>query len=225
MTLQLCWTNAGRLAEEKRQNPTDDIWTMLASAEVVDDDGTAHHLADHQLDAFFMILSIAGSETTRNALSQGMLAFAGEPEAFDALAGDPALVLTATDEVLRWSNPVLMFARTATRDIELDGEAIAKGDRMVIWYPSANRDDRVFADPFRFDVRRSPNPHLSFGGGGPHYCLGANLATKEIQVMLGALSRRFHRVEVVGEPAWSGVGPIHNVGVSLERLPVRLTPR
>lgn len=216
---------AGQLAEEKRKNPTDDIWTVLTTAEVPDENGDPVRLADHQLDAFFMILSIAGSETTRNALSQGILAFADRPDQFASLAYDPDLLHTATDEVLRWSNPVLMFARTATRDIELDGEAIRAGDRMVIWYPSANRDERVFEDPFRFDIRRSPNPHVTFGGGGPHYCLGANLAKKEIQVMLGALSRRFARVDVVGEPEWTGVGPIHNVGVSLQGLPIKLSPR
>ncbi|HEY6533449.1 MAG TPA: cytochrome P450 [Acidimicrobiales bacterium] len=214
---------AQKLTEEKRARPTDDIWTMLTTAEVVDDDGNASGLG-HQLDAFFMILSVAGSETTRNALSQGILAFAEEPEQFAALRRDPELLVPAADEVLRWSTPVLMFARTATRTVELGGETIEKGDRIVIWYPSANRDDRVFADPFRFDVTRTPNPHVSFGGGGPHYCLGANLAKKEIQVMLGALSRRFDRVEIAGAPEWSGVGPIHNVGVSLRRLPVRLSP-
>lgn len=213
-----------QLSAEKRAHPTDDIWTQLTSAELVDDEGRTSRLADHQLDAFFMILSVAGSETTRNALSQGMLAFGEEPDQFAALSGDPDLLVTAADEVLRWSTPVLMFARTATCDTVLGGQPIAKGDRIVIWYPSANRDDRVFADPFRFDCGRSPNPHVSFGGGGPHYCLGANLAKKEIQVMLGALTRRFSSIDIAGDPEWTGIGPVHNVGVSLQRLPVKLTP-
>jgi cytochrome P450 len=216
---------AGELAEEKRRNPTDDIWTVLTTAEVLDDEGNPSRLADHQLDAFFMILSIAGSETTRNALSQGILALTERPEQYEALAADPGLLASATDEVLRWSNPVLMFARTATRDVVVDGQQIRAGDRVVLWYPSANRDERVFDDPFRFDIGRTPNPHVTFGGGGPHYCLGANLAKKEIQVMLSALTRRFRAIEVVGDPEWSGVGPIHNVGVSLQHLPVKLVPR
>ena len=215
---------AQQLSEEKRANPTDDIWTELTVAEVIDDDGHATRLTGHQLDAFFMILSVAGSETTRNAISQGILALAEETEQFRSLRSEPDLVVPAAEEVLRWSSPVLMFTRTATRDVELGGASIEQGDRVVIWYPSANRDDLVFADPFHFDVRRTPNPHVAFGGGGPHYCLGANLAKKEIQVMLGALARRFDRIDVAADPEWIGLGPVHNVGVSLMHLPVRLIP-
>ncbi len=213
---------AQQLSERKRAHPTDDIWTQLTQAEVVDDDGNAQQLTGHQLDAFFMILSVAGSETTRNSLSQGILAMAEAPEQFALLGQDPEVLPTAADEVLRWSSPVLMFTRTATRDVELGGAPVRAGDRVVMWYPSANRDDLVFDDPFRFDVRRTPNPHVAFGGGGPHHCLGANLARKEIQVMLGALARRFSAIEVVEAPGWIGAGPVHNVGVSLHRLPVRL---
>jgi cytochrome P450 len=215
---------AQKLSEAKRSHPTDDIWSQLTQAEVIDDLGATTRLSDHQLDAFFMILSVAGSETTRNALSQGILALAQEPEQFAALRAQPELAVTGADEVLRWSSPVLMFTRTATRDTELGGVAIHQGDRVVLWYPSANRDDRAFADPFRFDLARSPNPHVAFGGGGPHHCLGANLAKKEIQVMLRALARRFDRVEVTGDAQWVGAGPVHNVGVSLLHLPVRLVP-
>ena len=213
---------ATQLAAEKRQHPTDDIWTQLTRAEVVDDDGHATRLTDHQLDAFFMILSVAGSETTRNAISQGILAMAEQPEQFRLLRSEPDLVVPGADEVLRWSSPVLYFSRTATCDTELGGAHIEKGDRVAIWYPSANRDEEVFADPFRFDVRRTPNPHVAFGGGGAHYCLGANLAKKEIQVMLGALSRRFDRIDVTAPPEWIGLGPVHNVGVSLLSLSVQL---
>lgn len=223
MTTQLAlFTYAQELSEEKRKNPTDDIWTQLTQAEVLDDDGNATRLTGHQLDAFFMILSVAGSETTRNALSQGVQALAERPEQFRSLRREPELVVPGADEVLRWSSPVLMFTRTATRDVELGGASVKEGDRVVIWYPSANRDEDVFADPFRFDVTRTPNPHVAFGGGGPHYCLGANLAKKEIQVMLGSLSRRFDRVELAGDAEWVGMGPVHNVGVSLLKLPVRL---
>ena len=163
---------AQKLSDEKRAQPTDDIWTQLTVAEVVDDDGTATRLSGHQLDAFFMILSVAGSETTRNVLSQGIQALADQPEQFRSLRSEPDLVVPGADEVLRWASPVLMFTRTATRDVELGGAPVEQGDRVVIWYPSANRDEDVFGDPFRFDVRRTPNPHVAFGGGGPHYCLG-----------------------------------------------------
>jgi len=215
---------AQQLSEEKRIRPTDDIWTQLTVAEVLDDDGNATQLTGFQLDAFFMILSVAGNETTRNALSQGIQALADQPQQFRSLRNEPDLVVPGADEVLRWASPVLMFTRTATRDVELGGAPIEQGDRVVIWYPSANRDEEVFPDPFRFDVRRSPNPHVAFGGGGPHYCLGANLAKKEIQVMLGSLSRRFDRIEMAGDPQWIGAGPVHNVGVSLLHLPIRLIP-
>ena len=116
------------------------------------------------------------------------------------------------------------FGRTATHDVELGGEVISAGDRVVVWYPSGNRDQRAFDQPFRFDIQRDPNPHVTFGGGGVHYCLGANLARKEIEVMLGALSERFD-VEITGEPRWLGVGTASNVGVGLDELPVRLIPR
>jgi cytochrome P450 len=215
---------AQQLSEEKRARPTDDIWTQLTVAEVIDDDGNATRLTGFQLDAFFMILSVAGNETTRNALSQGIQALADQPQQFRSLREEPGLVVPGADEVLRWASPVLMFTRTTTRDVELGGAPVERGDRVAIWYPSANRDEEVFLDPFRFDVRRTPNPHVAFGGGGPHYCLGANLAKKEIQVMLGSLSRRFDRVEMAGDPQWIGAGPVHNVGVSLLRLPIRLIP-
>jgi cytochrome P450 len=147
------------------------------------------------------------------------------PEQMEAIRTDPSLLPGAAEEVLRWSSPVLMFGRTATRDVELGGRQISAGDRLVLWYPSANRDEEVFADPFRFDIGRHPNPHVAFGGGGAHHCLGANLAKKEIQVMLAALVERFSLLEVVGEARWAGAGPAHNVGVSVESLPVRLRAR
>jgi cytochrome P450 len=108
--------------------------------------------------------------------------------------------------------------------VELGGVTIGAGDRVVLWYPSGNRDERVFDEPFRFDVRRDPNPHVSFGGGGPHYCLGANLARKEIEVMIGMLVEGYD-VDRTGDPAWLSAGPVHNVGVSIDSLPVRLAAR
>ena len=213
---------AQRLSEQKRASPTDDIWTKLTKAEVPDDNGESTALSNTELDAFFMVLAVGGSETTRNVLAQGMVALVEQPEQLAALRADPGLLPSAADEMIRWASPVLMFGRTATRDVVLGDQSIAAGDRVVLWYPSANRDERVFADPYRFDIRRHPNPHVSFGGGGPHYCLGANLAKKEIQVMMGALVRHFRTIELAGEPEWMGAGPVHNVGVSIDRLPIRL---
>ena len=214
---------ASELGRAKRAEPADDVWTLLAHAEVPDDDGGTTTLTDHELDLFMPILTIAGSETTRNALSQGIVALMAKPDQWRALADDPALVDGAVDEVIRWASPVLFFARTATTDVTLAGQDIAAGERIVMFYPSGNRDEAVFAEPFAFDIRRSPNPHVSFGGGGPHYCLGANLAKEEIRCLLGELARRT-RIEL-GEPQWLAAGPAHNVGLSIESLPMRLTAR
>jgi len=117
---------------------------------------------------------------------------------------------------------VSCFGSAGTRDIELGGQQLHAGDRVGLFYPSANRDENVFVDPFRFDIRRSPNPHLAFGGGGPHFCLGANLARAEIQVMIGALLRRFAAIEITSEPVWMSAGPSAAVGVAVQSLPVRL---
>jgi cytochrome P450 len=217
------FTYAKDLTDRKRREPADDVWTLVANAELLDDDGTVQRLEGMELEMFFVILAIAGSETTRNALSQGLLALLDHPGQLEELRHRPELWSAAGEELIRWASPVLYFGRTATADTELGGVRIAKGDRVVLWYPSGNRDERVFDDPFRFDIHRDPNPHVSFGGGGPHYCLGANLAKKEVQALMGALVRRFD-VEVTGPPVWTGAGPVHNVGVSLDALPIRLLP-
>jgi cytochrome P450 len=218
------FTYAEQLTERKRREPADDVWTRIAQAEIPGEDGSVTRLEGLELEMFFVILAIAGSETTRNALSQGLLALVDHPDQLAELRERPELLPAAAEEIIRWASPVLFFGRTATRDIELGGTAIAAGDRVVLWYPSANRDERAFVEPFRFDIHREPNHHVSFGGGGPHHCLGANLARKEVQLLLGALIERFD-VAVEGPPQWSGGGPVSNVGVSVDRLPVRLTPR
>jgi cytochrome P450 len=203
---------ARQLSDVKRAHPADDVWTILTQTE----------LTRLELDLFFVILSLAGSETTRNAISQGLMTLLDHPDQLERLRRDPSLMATATDEIIRWSSPVLCFGRTATRDTELGGQPIGTGDRVVLWYPSGNRDETAFADPFRFDIERRPNPHVSFGGGGPHYCLGANLAKREVQVMFTALLHRFPTIEVTGAPVWAGAGPTTAVGVFLDQLPVRL---
>ena len=187
---------AQQLAEKRRAEPSDDIITALLSAEV---DGES--LSDMDFNLFFLLLSVAGNETTRNAISHGMNAFLENPEQYALLVSDPAAhIAGAVEEILRWSTPVLYFRRNATRDVELHGETIKAGDKISLWYISANRDEDVFDDPFRFDITRQPNNHIAFGGGGPHFCLGAQLARLEIRMLFEELAARYPRVEALGEP-------------------------
>ncbi len=206
----------------KRAAPADDIWSELVRAEVVDDDGTPTRLTDHELDLFFFLLAAAGSETTRNAISNGLLALVEHPEQLERLRADPGLIDTAVEEILRWTSPVTYFRRTATRDVELRDQTIREGDVVTFWHPSANRDEDVFDDPFAFDVGRTPNDHITFGGGGAHFCLGAALARRELRVMFEALVARFDEWEVTGPPEWATPGVLVTVCCSLDRLPVRL---
>ena len=181
---------AGRLAE-----PGDDLLSRLVAAEV---DG--ERLTETDLDNFFSILVVAGNETTRIAIAQGVLACCQHPDQWDRLRADPGLLETATDEVIRWSCPTHFMRRTATADTELGGAAIRAGDKVVLWYVSGNRDEAEFTRPDVFDIGRSPNRHLSFGRGGPHLCLGVHLARLEVKVMLAALARRVSRFELAGQP-------------------------
>jgi cytochrome P450 len=206
----------------KRAAPADDVWSELVRAEVVDDDGTPTRLTDHELDLFFFLLAAAGSETTRNAISNGLLALVEHPEQLERLRADPGLLDTAVEEILRWTSPVTYFRRTATRDVELRDQLIREGDVVTFWHPSANRDEDVFDDPFAFDVGRTPNDHITFGGGGAHFCLGAALARRELRVMFEALVARFDQWEVTGPPEWATPGVLVTVCCSLDCLPVRL---
>jgi cholest-4-en-3-one 26-monooxygenase len=183
------------LAEQRRAEPRDDIVTKLITQ--VDDDA----LGAHEFEMFILALAVAGNETTRTAMSQGMLALINEPEQMALLRRDDTdLWNTAADEIIRFATPVVYFRRTATRDVELHGQLIRENDPVALYYLSANYDDTVFTDPQRFDVTRSPNPHVSFGGGGPHYCLGAHLARLEIRVMLEELFAATQRIELAGTP-------------------------
>ena len=187
---------AQQLADTRRQEPRDDIITALLSAEV---DGES--LSDMDFNLFFLLLSVAGNETTRNAIAHGMNAFLENPEQWDLFANDiDGHTAGMTEEVLRWATPVMYFRRNATRDFELRGETIKDGDKIALYYISANRDEDVFDDPFRFDITRDPNPHIAFGGGGPHFCLGAQLARMEIHVLFEELAQRVKRVEGLGPP-------------------------
>jgi cytochrome P450 len=207
------WDLGREIVRARLRAPADDLLSRLVAAEV---DG--ERLSQVDLDNFFSILVIAGNETTRIAIAQGVLAFCQHPEQWERLRGDPALLDTATDEVIRWSCPTNFMRRTATRDTELAGAVIRAGDKVVLWYVSGNRDEAEFAEPDRFDVGRSPNRHLSFGRGGPHLCLGAHLAWLEVNVVLAALARRVASFELAGQPL-----PIRsNFTNGLRELPVRL---
>ncbi|HEY1616194.1 MAG TPA: cytochrome P450 [Streptosporangiaceae bacterium] len=185
----------GKLDRQAAGQPPADLLDTLLRAEVDGD-----RLTETDLDNFFSILVVAGNETTRIAIAQGVLAFCEHPGQWDRLRADPALLGPATEEVLRWSCPTHFMRRTATAGTELGGAEIRAGDKVVLWYVSGNRDEAEFADPEAFDIGRSPNRHLSFGRGGPHLCLGVHLARLEVRVMLAALARRVTRFELAGEP-------------------------
>jgi cytochrome P450 len=199
------------LAEDRAKNPQDDITTTLMAAEITDENGT-HKLTSSELGSFFLLLVVAGNETTRNAIAHGLLTLTQFPDQRRILLDDFETVgPTAVEEIVRWATPVVHFRRTATVDTEVGGQPIKAGEKAVIFYNSANRDERAFTDPYRFDVTRSPNEHLGFGAGGPHFCLGANLARREIRVMLEELYRRVPTIEAAGEPQMLRSNFIHGI--------------
>jgi cholest-4-en-3-one 26-monooxygenase len=167
---------------------------------------------------FFLLLAVAGNETTRNAISHGMKAFLENPEQFKLLQANPDLIDTAVEEILRWASPVMYFRRNVTSDIEYKGHQLKAGEKVGIWYVSANRDEDVFPDPFSFAIDRRPNDHVAFGGGGPHHCLGANLARMEIKLLFKELASRVRSPEAIGEPSRLRSNFIGGI----KHLPVRL---
>jgi cytochrome P450 len=213
---------AQKLGQDKRRNPQDDVWTLLASVEVESEDGGRTALSEIELNLFFMLLTVAGSETTRNAVSQGLLALLDHPEQLDRLRTEPAAMPLAVEEILRWSSPVSYFARRATEDTEIRGVPIAEGDRVTMWFPSANRDEDVYDDPFGFDIGRSPNPHVAFGGGGVHFCLGAHLARRELATLLEVLFERTSEIELAGSPSYTSLGIFNPILLFVRELPVRV---
>jgi cholest-4-en-3-one 26-monooxygenase len=206
---------ANELALERKDSPQDDLVSVLMRAEV---DG--EQLSEMEFDLFFLLLAVAGNETTRNLISGGMQALFDHPDQFDLLRSDPSLTDSAVEEMLRWVTPVMQFQRTATHDTELSGQPIAEGDSVVMYYGSANRDETVFESPDVFDIRRSPNEHLTFGGGGTHFCLGANLARLEIQLIFKELLRRLPDIEPSAPPRRLRSNFINGV----KEMPVRFTP-
>ena len=204
------------VAAYKRAHPGDDLTSALVTAEV---DG--ERLSDQELASFFILLLAAGNETTRTAITHGVIALSEHPEQRADWAADfEALAPNAVEEIVRWATPVGFMRRTATRDVTVGGQAFRAGDKTILFYSSANRDERVFPDPYRFDLRRDPNFHVGFGGPGPHFCLGAHLARREITVMFRELFRRLPNLRVTGEPDRLRSGFINGV----KHLPVAFTP-
>ncbi|WP_170937408.1 cytochrome P450 [Mycobacterium avium] len=187
---------AMQLTADKRRNPTGDIWSTLATAVITGEDGEEFRLPANELEFFFFVLAFAGSDTTKNALAIGLQAFLANPGQVERYRADEALRPTAIEEVLRWASPVAYWTRTAKVDVEMDGQRIAKGERVVSMLRSANRDEEVFDAPFTFDIGRQPNPHVAFGGGGPHHCLGAMLARAELRAVFDELLLRCDDIEI-----------------------------
>ena len=207
---------ATALAESRRSHPREDLTTALVAAEV---DG--ERLSSAEIASFFILLAVAGNETTRNAISHGVLALTRYPDQRQIWWDDFAdTTQTAVEEIVRWASPVIYMRRTVTRDVELSGVTMKQGDKVSMWYASANRDEDKFDNPWRFDVTRNPNHHVGFGGGGTHFCLGANLARREIAVLFEELHNRIPDIAVTEEPAMLLSAFIHGI----KRLPVSWTP-
>lgn len=212
---------AKHLGRRKREHPDDDVTSAIVNAQITEPDGTTTQIDMDDFAEFVKLLLVGGNETTRNAISHGVRLFAQFPDQKAAFVADPeGLATSAADEILRYAAPVNLMRRTATRDTEVAGTPIAEGDKVVMWYRSGNFDEDVFDDPYRFDVARRPNDHLTFGAGGPHYCLGANLARVEIAVMLATLYGRLPDLEVTGPPV--RMRAVSSQGV--KHLPVCWTP-
>jgi len=202
-----------KLGEARRHDPRDDITTKLVEAEL---DGS--RLSEQEFGTMFILLTTAGNETTRHTISLGLVDLITHPDELERLVADPTLASTAADELLRRAHPVHHFRRTATKDVVVHGRRIARGDKVTIWYAAANYDDRQFPDPYRLDVGRTPNKHVTFGLGGPHFCLGAHLAKLEIRVWLEEMLPYLPRLELAGDP----VRLRSNFFNGVKRLPVRV---
>jgi cholest-4-en-3-one 26-monooxygenase len=204
------------LAKQRRSDPRDDIVTKLINAEIDGD-----KLSELEFDMFMLLLTVAGNETTRNTTAWGMWALMQNPEQYKALREDlDGKLDRAIEEILRWASPVYHFRRTAMDDTEIHGQPIKKGDKVVMWHISANRDERAFDDPYTFDITRTPNDHVAFGGGGPHFCLGANLARMEMRLMFREIAERLGDMQLAGEPQYLRSNFIGGI----KHMPVRFTP-
>ncbi|MCW2889070.1 MAG: cholest-4-en-3-one 26-monooxygenase [Streptosporangiaceae bacterium] len=206
---------AGALAAERRNSPRDDIATQLLKT-----DENGDRLSDEEFQLFVMMLVIAGTETTRTASAGGMLAFFEHPEQWRLLQDDRGLLRTAPDEIVRWTSPINLFRRTATQDTALGGRQIKKGDKVVLFYGAANRDERVIEDPFTFDISRGSNPHVGFGGGGPHFCLGTHLARMNLAVLFETVLDRMPDIRLAGQARRLRSNFVNGI----KEMPVRFTP-
>jgi cytochrome P450 len=184
---------ASQWAAERRARPTDDVMTKILFAEP---DGEP--LTDDEFKNFFTVLMIAGQEASRHSISHGTLALMEHPDQLERLASDPGLMPTAVEEIIRWATPIYQFRRTATAEVTMHGETIRTGDKVTVWYISADFDESTFDDPTRFDITRSPNDHVAFGKGGPHFCLGAGLARLQVQITFQELVPDLHRLSLAG---------------------------
>jgi cytochrome P450 len=198
-----------RLKAERRRNPGNDIVTQLAF----------EPLTQQEFDVYFVLLATAGNETTRHTISHGLVALLEHPEQLRRLREDPSLGRGATEELLRWATPVYHFRRTASVDTELHGTPIRAGDKVTTWFVSGNRDEEVFTEPDRLDLHRTPNPHMAFGPGGVHLCLGAHLARMEVRIALEELLARDVKIELAGTPERLRSNFINGI----KRLPVEVT--
>jgi cytochrome P450 len=210
--IQELFANCNKLIEERRENPTDDLTSVLVHAEV---DG--QRLEQHEIVMGFFLLVAAGNDSTKATYSSGMQAIMEDPEQRQLLLDDPTLVPAAVEESLRMFPAFAHFARTATKDVELNGAQIKEGDKVVMWYVSSNRDETRYEDPDRFDLRRNPE-HQAFGAGGRHFCLGTALARLELRILIEETLKRYPDIEIAGKPAYVESGFVNQLKV----LPVRL---
>ena len=205
---------ADRMRDQRLEEPADDIINALTVAQ---SEGV---LNEQEFHNYFSLLMIAGNETTRHTISHGMQALIEHPDQLELLRRDPSIMPTAVEEILRWATPVMHFRRTAAHDTELRGQRIRAGEKVVTWYISANRDETIFADPHRLDLTRQPNEHVTFGPGGPHFCLGAHLARLETKILFQELLPRLRSIELTG--------PVErmrsNFVNGIKRMPVRVEP-
>jgi cytochrome P450 len=211
------------LTASKRRHPADDIWSTLATAVVTDEDGEQLSIPAKELEIFFYVLTFAGSDTTKNALASGLQAFVANPAEIERYRADESIRPSAVEEVLRWSTPVAFWTRSTKVDVEMEGVTIPKGDRVVSMLRSANRDEEIFGDPFTFDVGRAENQHVTFGGGGPHHCLGAMLARAEIRAVLDELLCRADDIEL-GPPKVTFPNLTNNMSI-YDEMAISLRPR
>ena len=204
------------LYQHRLKNPTDDLTSILAHAEIEGD-----RITEQEMGCFFILLATAGNETTRNAISHGMKAFCDNPDQRAIWEADfDGVTQTAVEEIVRWSSPVIFMRRTTTCATTLGGQDLGAGEKVLLFYYSGNRDAAVFTDPYRFDVKRSPNDHVGFGGPGVHFCLGANLARREIAIMFRELFRRLPDLQITGEPDRLASAFINGI----KHMPCQFTP-